>query len=89
MRSLPETRIPYVGSVGDRYRMVQLLRQLPVQDSSVKYCHGLSDEEKKELSTFAECRWKEALGRGVIRPSDQSTNEGLKCKEVGYLLHFF
>lgn len=33
--ALPEDKVPYVNSVGERYRLKQLLQQLPPQDNEV------------------------------------------------------
>ncbi|KAJ0174377.1 hypothetical protein K1T71_010523 [Dendrolimus kikuchii] len=65
--ALPEDKVPYVNSVGERYRLKQLLQQLPPQDNEVRYCHALSDEERKELRLFSAQRKREALGRGQAR----------------------
>ncbi|XP_041984483.1 protein prickle-like [Aricia agestis] len=65
--ALPEEKVPYVNSVGERYRLKQLLQQLPPQDNEVRYCHSLSDEERKELRLFSAQRKREALGRGQAR----------------------
>ncbi|XP_045501880.1 protein prickle-like isoform X2 [Colias croceus] len=65
--ALPEDKVPYVNSVGERYRLKQLLQQLPPQDNEVRYCHSLSDEERKELRLFSAQRKREALGRGQAR----------------------
>ncbi|XP_037941077.1 protein espinas-like, partial [Teleopsis dalmanni] len=46
---LPDDKVPYVNSAGENYRVKQLLHQLPPQDNEVRYCHSLSDEERKEL----------------------------------------
>lgn len=61
---LPEDKIPYVGSAGERERVRQLLQQLPPHDNEARYCSGLSEEEKRELRVFAGQRKREALGRG-------------------------
>jgi hypothetical protein len=45
----------------------QLLHQLPPHDNEVRYCHSLSDEERKELRLFSAQRKREALGRGSVR----------------------
>lgn len=47
--------------------MRQLLQQLPPHDNEVRYCHGLSEEERKELRLFSAQRKREALGRGSAR----------------------
>ncbi|XP_052755714.1 protein espinas-like [Galleria mellonella] len=65
--ALPEDKVPYVNSVGERYRLKQLLQQLPPQDNEVRYCHALSDEERKELRLFSAQRKRDALGRGQAR----------------------
>ncbi|XP_055387065.1 probable serine/threonine-protein kinase DDB_G0282963 [Condylostylus longicornis] len=64
---LPDDKVPYVNSAGERYRVKQLLHQLPPQDNEVRYCHSLTDEERKELRLFSAQRKREALGRGVVR----------------------
>lgn len=38
---LPEDRVPYVNSLGERYRIKQLLHQLPAHDSEVTPLSGL------------------------------------------------
>ncbi|GAB0089692.1 Protein prickle [Sergentomyia squamirostris] len=64
---IPEDKIPYVNSVGERYRVRQLLQQLPPHDNEVRYCHSLSDEERKELRLFSAQRKRDALGRGTVK----------------------
>lgn len=65
--SLPEDKVPYVNSVGEKYRIRQLLHQLPPHDSEVRYCNGLCEEERRELRLFSGQRKREALGRGSVR----------------------
>uniref|UniRef100_H3DMC7 Prickle homolog 1b n=1 Tax=Tetraodon nigroviridis TaxID=99883 RepID=H3DMC7_TETNG len=62
---LPEEKVPYVNSPGEKHRIRQLLYQLPPHDNEVRYCHSLSEEEKKELHMFSAQRKREALGRGT------------------------
>lgn len=64
---IPEDKIPYVNSVGERYRVKQLLQQLPPHDNEVRYCHSLTDEERKELRLFSAQRKRDALGRGTVK----------------------
>ncbi|XP_034031985.1 LOW QUALITY PROTEIN: prickle-like protein 1a [Thalassophryne amazonica] len=64
---LPEDKIPYVNSPGEKFRITQLLYQLPPHDNEVRYCQSLSEEEKKELHMFSAQRKKEALGRGAVK----------------------
>ena len=81
MSSLPEDKVPYINSVGEKYRIRQLLQQLPPHDNEVRYCNGLSDEEKKELRLFSARRKREALGRGSVRPLAAET-QGATCQQV-------
>ncbi|XP_033148919.1 protein espinas [Drosophila busckii] len=77
---LPDDKVPYVNSPGEKYRVKQLLQQLPPQDNEVRYCHSLSDEERKELRIFSAQRKREALGRGAVRLlSDERNCKG--CEE--------
>ncbi|TMW45050.1 hypothetical protein DOY81_009870, partial [Sarcophaga bullata] len=65
---LPDDKVPYINSPGEKYRIKQLLHQLPPQDNEVStHCHSLSDEERKELRIFSAQRKREALGRGAVR----------------------
>ncbi|XP_070497504.1 protein espinas-like isoform X1 [Chironomus tepperi] len=65
--TIPEDKVPYVNSVGERYRVKQLLQQLPPHDNEVRYCHSLTEEERKELRLFSSQRKRDALGRGVVK----------------------
>ncbi|XP_018621358.2 prickle-like protein 1 [Scleropages formosus] len=64
---LPEDKVPYVNSPGEKFRIKQLLYQLPPHDNEIRYCQSLSEEEKKELQMFSSQRKKEALGRGTLK----------------------
>ncbi|XP_060516072.1 protein prickle-like isoform X2 [Cylas formicarius] len=86
--ALPEDKVPYVNSVGERYRVRQLLQQLPPHDNEVRYCHALSDEERKELRLFSAQRKREALGRGAVRQVPgaircDACSEGLSAGDIG------
>ncbi|XP_033350216.1 prickle planar cell polarity protein 3-like isoform X1 [Bombus vosnesenskii] len=77
--ALPEDKIPYAGSAGERERVKQLLQQLPPHDNEARYCSGLSEEEKRELRVFAAQRKREALGRGHASQLDRPHGAG--CRE--------
>ncbi|XP_029969219.1 prickle-like protein 1b [Salarias fasciatus] len=62
---LPDDKVPYVNSPGEKHRIRQLLYQLPPHDNEVRYCHSLTEEEKRELHMFSTQRKREALGRGT------------------------
>ncbi|XP_032671336.1 protein prickle-like isoform X1 [Odontomachus brunneus] len=79
--ALPEDKIPYAGSAGERERVKQLLQQLPPHDNEARYCSGLSEEEKRELRVFAAQRKREALGRGHANQLERPHGAG--CRECG------
>ncbi|XP_007643798.1 prickle planar cell polarity protein 3 isoform X2 [Cricetulus griseus] len=78
---LPEDKVPYVNSPGEKYRIKQLLHQLPPHDSEAQYCTALEEEEKKELRAFSQQRKRENLGRGTVRIFPV-TITGAICEEV-------
>ncbi|XP_071960262.1 uncharacterized protein [Antedon mediterranea] len=86
MCSLPEEKRPYVNSPGEKYRIRSLLQQLPPHDNEMRYCNGLSEEEKKELRLFSAQRKREALGRGTARPLPL-TLAGCVCYQCGGGIH--
>ncbi|XP_073994557.1 espinas isoform X2 [Rhodnius prolixus] len=69
---LPEEKIPYVNSRGERYRLNQLVYQLPPQDNEVRYSRPLSDEETTQLRKFASQRKRDNLGQGVAGHLDKT-----------------
>ncbi|CAL8321139.1 unnamed protein product [Gadus morhua 'NCC'] len=79
---LPEDKVPYVNSPGEKLRIKQLLYQLPPHDNEVRYCHSLSEEEKKELLMFSGQRKKEALGRGTLKLLPRSLQHSV-CEHCG------
>ncbi|KAL8164275.1 UNVERIFIED_CONTAM: Prickle planar cell polarity protein 3 [Gekko kuhli] len=79
---LPEDKVPYVNSPGERYRIRQLLHQLPPHDSEAQYCSSLEEEEAKELKLFSQQRKRENLGRGTVRLFPV-TITGAICEQCG------
>lgn len=61
--------------------LFSLLRQ-------VRYCHSLSDEERKELRLFSAQRKREALGRGTVKQITTSRPcEGVSARAWTYSIH--
>ncbi|KAJ8257783.1 hypothetical protein GJAV_G00189640 [Gymnothorax javanicus] len=79
---IPEDKVPYVNSPGERHRIKQLLHQLPAHDSEPQYCNSLDEEEKKELRLFSQQRKRENLGRGAVRLFPV-TMTGAICQQCG------
>lgn len=82
---IPEDKVPYVNSIGERYRVRQLLQQLPPQDNEVRYCHSLSEEERKELRLFSAQRKRESLGRGAVK----QLSAAMPCDNVSFHYLYF
>lgn len=51
----------------------------------VRYCHSLSDEERKELRLFSAQRKREALGRGNVK----QCQTGRPCDGVSFSFLYF
>ncbi|XP_029472145.1 prickle-like protein 1 [Rhinatrema bivittatum] len=79
---LPEDKVPYINSLGEKHRIKQLLYQLPPHDNEMRYCQSLSEEEKKELQMFSAQRKKEALGRGAIKLLSRAVMHAV-CEQCG------
>uniref|UniRef100_A0A3Q3K4M9 Prickle homolog 1b n=1 Tax=Monopterus albus TaxID=43700 RepID=A0A3Q3K4M9_MONAL len=79
---LPEDKVPYVNSPGEKHRIQQLLYQLPPHDNEVRYCHTLTEEEKRELHIFSAQRKREALGRGTPKILPQALQH-TRCENCG------
>ncbi|KAF7658581.1 hypothetical protein LDENG_00010600 [Lucifuga dentata] len=79
---LPEDKVPYVNSPGEKHRIRQLLYQLPPHDNEIRYCHSLTEEEKRELHMFSAQRKREALGRGTPKILPQALQH-TRCENCG------
>ncbi|XP_029019950.1 prickle-like protein 1 isoform X2 [Betta splendens] len=79
---LPEDKVPYVNSPGEKHRIRQLLYQLPPHDNEVRYCHTLTEEEKRELHMFSAQRKREALGRGTPKILPRALQHS-RCENCG------
>ncbi|XP_074482332.1 prickle-like protein 1 isoform X2 [Sebastes fasciatus] len=79
---LPEEKVPYVNSPGEKHRIRQLLYQLPPHDNEVRYCHSLTEEEKREIHMFSAQRKREALGRGTPKILPRALHH-TRCESCG------
>uniref|UniRef100_A0A8C6SV90 Prickle homolog 1b n=1 Tax=Neogobius melanostomus TaxID=47308 RepID=A0A8C6SV90_9GOBI len=79
---LPEEKVPYVNSPGEKHRIRQLLYQLPPHDNELRYCHSLTEEEKRELQMFSSQRKREALGRGTPKILPRALQH-TRCEHCG------
>jgi prickle len=76
-----------VNSFGEKYRIKQLLHQLPPHDNEARYCNPLTDEELDQLKLFSQQRKRESLGRAVARqiPLTNIGQIACKCVSSSYL----
>jgi len=82
--SIAEEKIPYVNSFGEKYRIKQLLHQLPPHDNEARYCNPLTDEELDQLKLFSQQRKRESLGRAVARQIPLTNIGHIACKCVSF-----
>ena len=64
MSRLPEDKTPKLDSNGARYRLKELVYQMPLQDFSTKHCRKLSLEQKMVMDDLCAVRVDKALGVG-------------------------
>nr|XP_061809314.1 prickle-like protein 1 [Nerophis lumbriciformis] len=79
---LPEDKVPYINSSGEKHRIRQLLYQLPPHDNEVRYCQSLTEEENRELHMFSAQRKREALGRGTPKILPRALQH-TRCENCG------
>ncbi|XP_068163497.1 prickle-like protein 1 [Antennarius striatus] len=79
---LPDGKVPYVNSPGEKLRVQQLLYQLPPQDHEAAYCQSLSEDEKRELKIFSAERKRDALGRGTPKILPRALQH-TRCEHCG------
>ncbi|XP_076338134.1 protein prickle-like [Tachypleus tridentatus] len=85
--ALPEEKVPYVNSVGEKYRMRQLVHQLPPHDTQPNYSNRmLNEDERKKLCEFSEQRRRESLGLGNVRQLPVSLECPVNCEYCGETL---
>ena len=78
--SISEEKIPYVNSYGEKYRIKQLLNQLPPHDNEARYCNELSAEEQEQLKLFSQKRKRESLGRAIARQIPLTNIGQITCR---------
>lgn len=77
MKCLPKEKVPIRGSVGEKTRIQEFMRQLPTYDSSLDACHKMADLDKRRMTKFIERRQTRFFGVGEV---DTMTAEENKVK---------
>ena len=73
MSALPDDKIPYLNSMGEKYRIKQLLQQLPPHDNEVRYCNGTSmslllvfSSQRRDVTSLRAPATSLGLGSGML-----------------------
>ncbi|XP_048111095.1 prickle-like protein 2b [Alosa alosa] len=80
--SLPEDKVPYVNSPGEKYRIKQLLHQLPPHDNEVRTPSPTHPIPTSRLHLAQPAPARRNLGRGNVRPFPV-TMTGAICEQCG------
>lgn len=74
MRTLPDQKVPKLGSSGETYRETQLLHQLPKQDLSLKHCQHVAAKDMSSYQDFICARNDIALdvGHALVVPAQKA-----------------
>lgn len=64
MSKIPHGKVPKLDSQGSRYRVKQLVYQMPLQDFSSKHCRKLTLDQKMAMDDMCTKRIEKALGVG-------------------------
>jgi hypothetical protein len=65
--ALPSTKIPKLGTAGERYRDKQLMVQLPKQDLALAYCKHVEAQHHASYEDFINARNEIALDIGYVK----------------------
>ena len=88
MEQLPNDKAPRVGTVGEQYRNLQIICQLPKQDLSDVYCEMLQcRNDLTEFRLFCELRDQVAMGVGKVIESSEDAVSRCICLHVLGGLH--
>lgn len=71
-RSLPQNKIPKIGSPGEKYRDKQLVFQLPKQDLALSYCKNVEPKDHQSYEDFINARNEIALDIAYVKESATS-----------------
>ena len=77
MEQLDNTKIPKIGSQGEKYRDIQIVVQLPKQDLAQEFCRHLkTPDQKKAFEEFRHVRDATAMVIGIVREVTEDTVRG-------------
>lgn len=66
-RSLPQNKVPKIGTPGEKYRDKQLVYQLPKQDLALSYCKSVEPKHHQSYEDFINARNEIALDIGYVK----------------------
>jgi hypothetical protein len=68
-QQLPPSKVPRLGSPGEKYRDKQLMLQLPKQDLALAYCKHVETQHHPSYEDFINARNEIALDIGYVKDS--------------------
>lgn len=71
--SIPQEKVPKIGSTGERYRDKQLAYQLPKQDLAMSYCKHIEAQHRSSYEDFVSARNEIALDIGYVKDVPHQT----------------
>lgn len=77
--TLPEDKVPKIGSTGERHREKQLAYQLPKQDLSLSYCKHIEPQNQSSYEDFVAARNEIALDIGMNELMEFARTYGVIC----------
>ncbi|KAI6176091.1 hypothetical protein M3Y97_00761200 [Aphelenchoides bicaudatus] len=84
--ALPNDKVPFLNSAGEKWRLNQLQHQLPAQDSDPSSLQ--TENERQEFQNFESARKRECLGRGqIVRLPFDNSNSKRYCHQCKQLLN--
>ncbi|CAB3374831.1 Hypothetical predicted protein [Cloeon dipterum] len=78
--TLPASKVPKLGTPGERYRDRQLLLQLPKQDLALAYCKHVDSVHHASYEDFVTARNEIALDIGYIKVNPSNAVKCQRCK---------
>lgn len=66
-QQIPSSKVPRLGSSGEKYRDKQLILQLPKQDLALAYCKHVENSQQSCYEDFINARNEIALDIGYVK----------------------
>ncbi|KAK6620564.1 hypothetical protein RUM43_010856 [Polyplax serrata] len=78
-QQIPSSKVPRLGSSGEKYRDKQLILQLPKQDLALAYCKHVENSQQSCYEDFINARNEIALDIGYVKDNISISTECPTC----------